>query len=33
MKVFPLGMTWACLLLGLGLFICEWIIRKRVSLP
>jgi hypothetical protein len=33
MKVFPLGMTWACLLLGLGLLICEWIIRKRVSLP
>jgi hypothetical protein len=32
-KVFPLGMTWACLLLGLGLLICEWIIRKRVSLP
>jgi hypothetical protein len=33
MKVFPLGMTWACLLLGLGLLIGEWIIRKRVSLP
>jgi hypothetical protein len=32
-KVFPLGMTWACLLLGLGLLIGEWIIRKRVSLP
>jgi len=32
-KVFPLGMTWACLLVGLGLLIGEWIIRKRVSLP
>ena len=32
-KVFPLGMTWACLLMGLGLLIGEWIIRKRVSLP
>jgi hypothetical protein len=33
MKVFPLGMTWACLLLGLGLLVGEWIVRKRVSLP
>jgi hypothetical protein len=32
-KIFPLGMTWACLLLGLGLLVGEWIIRKRVSLP
>jgi hypothetical protein len=32
-KVFPLGMTWACLLVGLGLLIGEWIVRKRVSLP
>jgi hypothetical protein len=32
-KVFPLGMTWAALLLGLGLLFVEWIIRKRVSLP
>jgi hypothetical protein len=33
MKVFPLGMTWACLLVGLGLLIGEWVVRKRVSLP
>jgi hypothetical protein len=33
MKVFPLGMTWACLLLGLGLLVGEWIVRKRLSLP
>jgi hypothetical protein len=32
-KVFPLGMTWACLLLGLGLLVGEWIVRKRLSLP
>jgi hypothetical protein len=32
-KVFPLGMTWACLLLGLGLLVGEWAVRKSVSLP
>jgi hypothetical protein len=32
-KVFPLGMTWACLLVGLGLLIGEWVVRKRASLP
>ena len=32
-KVFPLGMTWACLLTGLGLLIGEWVVRKRASLP
>lgn len=32
-KVFPLGMTWACLLLGLGLLVSEWVVRKSVSLP
>jgi hypothetical protein len=31
--VFPLGMTWACLLVGLGLLIGEWVVRKRASLP
>lgn len=31
-KVFPLGMTWACLLAGLGLLVAEWILRKRASL-
>ena len=31
-KVFPLGMTWACLLAGLGLLVAEWIIRKRANL-
>ena len=33
LKVFPLSMTWACLLAGLGLLVAEWILRKRVSLP
>jgi hypothetical protein len=33
MKVFPLNMTWACLLSGLGLLVTEWIVRKRASLP
>jgi hypothetical protein len=33
MKVFPLSMTWACLLTGLGLLVAEWILRKRASLP
>jgi hypothetical protein len=33
LKVFPLGMTWACLILGLGLLVGEWIVRKRISLP
>jgi hypothetical protein len=32
-KVFPLGMTWACLLLGLGLLVGEWVVRKSASLP
>jgi hypothetical protein len=32
-KVFPLGMTWACLLVGLGLLIGDWVVRKRASLP
>jgi hypothetical protein len=32
MRVVPLGMTWACLLGGLGLLVAEWILRKRASL-
>jgi len=33
LKVFPLSMTWACLLAGLGLLVTEWILRKQASLP